>query len=148
MVYQKDLYWVHLLYVNALVESVESKLLLYADDSCIIFQDKDPTIIEQKLNNDFSNLCNWFIDNKLSIHLGEDKTKSILFSSKRKLNRGHSLNIVYGNVEIKQHSKVSYLGCVLDEALTGETMAINVINKISAKLKFLYRKNKFLTPHL
>ena len=41
--------------------------------------------IEKRLNNDFENICDWFIDNKLSIHFGEDKTKSILFASQRKI---------------------------------------------------------------
>ena len=31
----------------------------------------------KRLNEDFENLCDWFADNKLSIHFGEDKT--ILF---------------------------------------------------------------------
>ena len=34
------------------------------------------------LIKDFSNICDWFVHNKLSIHFAEDKTKSILFSSK------------------------------------------------------------------
>ena len=34
------------------------------------------------LNQDFNSLCDWFLDNKLSIHFGEDKTKTILFSPK------------------------------------------------------------------
>ena len=123
-----------------MAQSVDSKLLLYADDSCLIFQDKNPEVIQSELNKDFSNLCNWFVDNKLSIHFGEDKTKSILFTSKGKINKGNQLNIVHDNIEIKQHSKVSYLGCILDESLTGETMALKVINKINSKLKFLYRK--------
>ena len=29
-------------------------------------------------------MCDWFVNNKLSIHFGEDKTKSILFASKFK----------------------------------------------------------------
>ena len=33
----------------------------------------------------FNLLCDWFVHNKLSIHLGEDKTKSILFGTQRKL---------------------------------------------------------------
>ena len=32
--------------------------------------------------------------------------------------------------------------------MSGETMALKVVNKISGKLKFLCRKNKFLTPEL
>ena len=35
--------------------------------------------IENRLNNDFNALCDWFVDNKLSIHFGEDKTKSLLY---------------------------------------------------------------------
>ena len=100
------------------------------------------------MNKDFSNLCDWFVDNKLSIHFGEDKTKSILFTSKGNIRKGNHINIVHNNIEIKQHSKVSYLRCILDETLLGESMALHVLSKINSKLKFLYRKNKFLTPHL
>ena len=42
-------------------------------------------MIEKQLNGNFSSICDWFLDNKLSIHFGEDKTKSILFSSKNKV---------------------------------------------------------------
>ena len=84
------------------------------------------------------------MDNKLNIHLGEDKTKSILFSSKRKIKKPSPLNIQYKDIKIKQYSKVTYLGCILDETLSGESMAIHVINKVNSRLRFLYRQNKFL----
>ena len=84
------------------------------------------------------------MDNKLSIHFGEDKTKSILFSSKRKIKKANPLNIQYKDIKIKQYSKVTYLGCILDETLSGESMAIHVINKVNFRLRFLYRQNKFL----
>ena len=58
------------------------------------------------------------------------------------------LNIKHRDIQVKQHSKVKYLGCMLDETMSGETMALSVINKINNKLKFLYRKNSFLTPIL
>ena len=47
--------------------------------------------------------------------------------------------IYYGDVKIKQYSKVTYLGCELDESLSGEAIALKVINKINGRLKFLYR---------
>ena len=55
------------------------------------------------------------------------------------------LNIKYGDIQIKQHSKGKYLGCLLDETMSGEAMAFNVINKINNKLKFLHYKISFLT---
>lgn len=57
----------------------------------------------------------------------------------------NTLNIVYKNINIKQHSSVTYLGCILDETLSGESMALNVLSKINSRLKFLYRKNRYLT---
>ena len=111
-------------------------------------QRRDVEEIEKQLNKDFEIVCDWFVDNKLSIHFGEDKTKSVLFASKRKIKSARKLNVKYKNIKIKQHSQVTYLGCVLDETLCGEPMTLKALNKINGKLKFLYRKDKFLTATL
>ena len=100
------------------------------------------------LNKKFSDLCDWFLDNKLSIHFGDDKTKCILFASKNKVKKAAPLNINYKGIEIKQYSKVNYLGCILDESLSGESMALHVLKKLNCKLRFLYRKSEFLSPAL
>ena len=94
---------------------------------------------------DFENICDWFVDNKLSINFGKDKTKSILFTSKRRSKNIHQLNIRYNQMNIKHHSQVTYLGCVLDERMSCEPMALKVIKKINRKLKFIYRKNRYFT---
>ena len=57
------------------------------------------------------------MDNNLSIHFGEDKTKSILFASKRRVKNVGQLNIKYKDINIKQHSQVTYLECVSDETM-------------------------------
>ena len=123
--------------INDMSQAVKCNLFLYADDACLVCQHKDIDEIEKQLNKDFESICDWFVDNKLSIYLGDDKTKSILFASKFKIKKVRKLNIKYGNIQIKQHSKVKYLGCMLDETRFGETMALSVINKINNKLKFL-----------
>ena len=64
------------------------------------------------------------------------------FGSKLKLKNAGKLNIMYNGIEIKQYSKVTYLGCLLDETMSGESMALKTIKKINQKLKFLYRKNR------
>ena len=55
-------------------QAVKSNLLLYADDSCLIYQHKDIPKIEKILNEDFENICDWFVDNKICIQFGDDKT--------------------------------------------------------------------------
>ena len=137
-----------LIYVNDMPQAVKSNLLLYPDDSCLIYQHKDIAIIEKNLNDDFENICDWFVNNKLSIHFGDDRTKLILFASTRRAENIPKLNIRYKEINIKQQAQVTYLGCVLDDSMSGETMALKFVNKINGKVKFLYRKNKFLTSEL
>ena len=137
-----------LLYVNDMPQSVSCDLLLYADDTCLVYSDKDLENIENNLNENFNSLCDWFVDNKLSIHFGEDKTKSILFGTNRKLKGLRVLDIKCGDTQIKQHSNVKYLGCVLHNNLTGESMALQALTKINGRLKFLYRKQSFLSSSL
>ena len=67
-----------LIYVNDIPMAVKCNLFLYANDTCLVFQSKNVKDIKKQLNEDFANMCDWFVDNKLSIHFGEDKTKSIL----------------------------------------------------------------------
>ena len=50
--------------------------------------------------------------------------------------------------KIKKHTEVTYLECILDNTLSGESMAIKAMDKIGGRLKFLYRKQSFLTPTL
>ena len=99
--------------------AVKCNLLLYADETRLVFQSNNVKDIKKQLTEDFANMCDWFIDNKLSIHFGEDETKSSFFSSKRRIKKLHKLEIIYNNIRIKQHSPVTYLGCILEETMPG-----------------------------
>ena len=48
--------------------AVKYTLLLYADDSCILYQHNEVDETEKYLNKDFENIYDWFVDNKLSIY--------------------------------------------------------------------------------
>ena len=100
--------------------------------------------LKKQVNVNFSNTSDWFVGNKLSVHFGEDKTKSILFASKFKSKYIKKLSIKYGDIQIKQHSKVKYLGSLMDKTMSGKAMALNVIHKINNKLNFFIVKMIFL----
>ena len=85
-------------------QAVKCNVFLYANDTCIVCQDKDINEIGKQLNKNFENICDWFVDNKLSIHFGDGKTKSILFATKFKIKKVRKLNIEYGDIQIKRHS--------------------------------------------
>ena len=139
---------IFLMYVNDMAQAVDCDLFLYADDSCLVFTGDNITSIEENLNRNFNSLCDWFVENKLSIHFGEDKTKSIVFGTKWKLKNLRAIDIRRGDVKIKQHYSVEYLGCILDNTLCGISMCNKVIGKIGNRLKFLYRKQSFLSSSL
>ena len=79
----------------------------------MLFQHKGLEHLKEALNINFSNRCDWFADNKLSIHFKEEKTKSILFSTINRKRKIVTSNIQYDDVKIKQYSKLTYLGCEL-----------------------------------
>ena len=137
-----------LIYVNDTQISVRCNLFLYADDTCLVFQSKNVKVVEKQLNEYFVNICGWFVDNKLSFHFREDKTNSILFVSKRKIKKLQKLRIICNNIWIKQNSRVTYLGCILEETTSGESIPHKVISKVNARLNFWQRKNKQLRPNL
>ena len=74
-----------LLYVNDMPQAVDCELFLYTDDSCLLYQHRDAKAIDTKLNKNLSSVCDWFVDNKLSIHFREGKTKFKLFGTKKRL---------------------------------------------------------------
>ena len=133
-----------LLYVNDMQAAVLCKLLLYADDSALIVSGKCIEYIEQELSRELLSVSEWLIDNRLSLHLG--KTESILFGPKRKVKHA-KLSINCKGAVIQSKDSVSYLGAELDCGLSGEIMAGKVLKKCNSRLKFLFRKAKYLTAH-
>ena len=97
-----------LLDINDMPQAVKCELLLYAEATCFIFQHSDINQIEIQFNKNFSLKCDWFMDSKLSIHFGEDKTNSILFSRKSKIKKASPLIIQHKGKKVKQYSKVTY----------------------------------------
>ena len=61
-----------LIYVNDMPIAVKCNLFIYANDTFLVFQSKNVKDIEKQLNGDFAHICDWFVDNKRSIHFGED----------------------------------------------------------------------------
>ena len=88
-------------------------------------------------------LCQWFIDNKLSIHFGEDKTKFIVFSKARGL---REINISFKGHSIKRNETAQYFGCQLYSKLRGEAITSKLLQNRNAKLELLYYQGRYRTP--
>ena len=102
------------------------------DDTCLLFQHKGLERIREEHNKNLSSICDWFVDKKHSlktspIYVTGLKITTWAFTSGRiKLNlflyqkqkKEIGIQVIqYGDVKIKQESKVTYLRCELDESL-------------------------------
>ena len=79
-----------LIYVNDMKAAVKCKLILHADDSALLVSGKDVVKIEQVLSRELKAVNEWLEENSLSLHLG--KTQSILFRSKKSLQKDNKLH--------------------------------------------------------
>ena len=60
-------------------QAVDSELLSYADDTCLLSQHRDIETIEEPVSRDFSTFFDWFVDNKLRVHLVRIKQNLLSF---------------------------------------------------------------------
>ena len=116
----------------------DCKLILYADDSAILFPHKNPDVLSNKLGKVLESCSSWLVDNKLSLHLG--KTECMLFGPRKKLRKITNFQVVCNGHVIKATDKVKYLGLSIDSLLNGESIVSSIIQKVNARLKFLYRQ--------
>jgi hypothetical protein len=133
-----------LCYINDMEISVDSgcKLLLYADDSAILYSHKDPDVVAKKLECVLDSCNKWLVDNKLSLHPG--KTECVIFGSRHKLKKVSNFSVQCTGHTISAQKSIKYLGIEIDQHLSGEEVAKHVICKANARLKFLYRQAKYL----
>ena len=123
--------------------STDCKLLLYADDSAILYSHRNPEVISSKLGKELQSCSHWLVDNKLSLHLG--KTECLIFGSKRKLKRVKEFSITCNEHSISSQNSVKYLGLNIDQFLSGDIVVQNIIQKANSRLRFLYRHGKCLS---
>ena len=55
--------------------SFKCNLFLYGHDTYLVFLSKNVKDIQKQLNKDFENMCDWSVDNNLSIHFCDNITK-------------------------------------------------------------------------
>ena len=94
--------------------STSSLMLQYADDSALIYSDKNPEKIGNVLRINLESCNKWLIENKLSMHMG--KAELIFFASKRKLNKVNDFSIEHSDGQkIRAKQLVVYLGLELNQ---------------------------------
>ena len=97
---------------NALEESIVHH---FADDTNLLYDDKNPSVISGALNSELKLVTDWLRAKKL--FLNESKTKLLLF---RPVN---TLNLILSNIKLNEYlltlaKSVTYLGVEIDAMLS------------------------------
>ena len=102
------LLWI--LYVNDIIEDLESEVLLFADDTCIFATADDPAETAEIINRDLERIHRWA--NKWKVSFNPSKSKDIIFSNK---NLSNSLSIIFdGTFVSRVHESSSKTDTTID----------------------------------
>jgi len=119
-----------LIYINDLQNcSTLFKLLLFADDTTLLYSSKDLDSLITIINKELLLFSEWFNFNKLSLNIS--KTNYMLFSSHKNISPVSDITI--GHHIIKRVSSTKFLGVDIEDNLTW----INHTKKIERKLSSL-----------
>ena len=73
-----------LIYINDIQDSSEKlKFFLFADDTNILYADKNLRSLELIVNQEFCKLCDWLTANKLTLNIKKNKLRHIFSYSKK-----------------------------------------------------------------
>lgn len=124
--------------------SLNSKLLLYADDVVLYMTGVNLEEIKAAIQSDLNSINNWSSDNLLAIN--PSKTKALLVGRKAKINntvKGKNLQI--GKEPLQWVNSFSYLGLEIDENVEFNAAIKQMHRKAAFKLRSMYLLKDSLT---
>ena len=116
--------------------------ILYADDTNILFSDRELPNLEKKLENVISSTSNWFKQKQLV--LNADKTNFMHFKTSKSLK---NFDTDLKNSDIKQATEVKFLGITITSNLTWKSHIEQIARKIKPGIAMLYKIRNIVDTH-
>ena len=122
-----------LVYINDIVEGIESNIRLFADDTSIYVIIDDPHDAAECLNNDLLKIANWAKTWK--VEFNPSKTKTILFS--RRSNPVHQPGLFFTDIQIEEIASHKHLGLTLQNDCSWDKHIHDIIKRASPMVNCL-----------
>ena len=124
------------------------QIYLFADDTNILYADKNLKTLEVTVNVELRNFCDWLTSNKLS--LNTKKSNFVLFHPYQKRTSYHPNISIFDNeknrfANLESKGYIKYLGVLIDKNLSWKFHIDAVATKIS-KIVGLIAKIRHFTP--
>ena len=130
-----------LLYINDITENIESDILIFADDTSLFANAKDPFETAEILNRDLARITAWAL--KWKVVFNADKSTDIIFSNKYLNN---SPPIIFNNEYVQRVNVHRHLGIYLSSNLSWSRQIHETCLRANRKLSVL-RRVKYLKRH-
>jgi hypothetical protein len=136
-----------IIYINDLVDtSISSNMILYADDTNLLFSHSDLNQLVDHVNSDLINITNWFKVNKLSLNI--NKSNYMIFKNRYSNRNYEDLNIFIDKNRITRVPYVKFLGVTVDECLTWNNHTVHIANLVSKYSGILFRLKPYLSINI
>ena len=131
-----------LIYINDITSiSNSNHMVLFADDTNVIFEHTNHTELVQTVNRELINMAEWFKSNRLSLNI--DKTKFMVFV-KPSATQNLPVCLHLNGVNLSQVNCISFLGVLIQENMQWSQHINTKCNKISKINSLLYRLKNIL----
>ena len=121
-----------IIYMNDIVDNIESDILIFADDTSLISSGTDPSITSFQLNRDLEKVHSWAL--RWKVEFNPKKSKDIIFTRK---NLNNSPPIILNNTYIERVNAHKHLGLFLTSSLDWNVQINEVCLKANRKLSVL-----------
>ena len=137
-----------LIYINDISNSADQlKFYLFADDTHMLYADRNLKSLETMVNDDLSNVYDWLTANKLSLNIKKSNF-GIFRARQKKLHYEVNLKVfdyqtnTYISLERKNYVKC--LGVLIDETLSWKYHIAHLVSKISKTIGIIARLRHFV----
>jgi hypothetical protein len=137
-----------LIYINDLFKSSTSaEIILFADDTNLLFRDKDLQMLERKCNLEVANVASYLAANKLS--LNAKKTKLILFHTSQRPNKNDIvINLKINDIPIERVASTKFLGVIIDQHFSWRSHIQETCIKVGRMIAVISRFKNFFPKNI
>ena len=133
-----------LLYINDLNKSSDKlTFYLFADDTTVLYTDKQNSETERILNCELKKVSDWLAANKLSLNVGKS---NFLYFTKRSQNSNNvnkPVNVTMNGIPVEEKKCTKYLGTLIDNKLSWNQHIQYILPKLSKGIGILSKLRHF-----
>ena len=140
-----------LIYINDIQECSEKlKFFLFADDTSILYADKNLRSLELIVNQELCKLYDWLTANKLTLNI--KKSNFVIFSPVQRKSTYQPKIMIFDNeqnknVALECKEFIKYLGILIDSHLTWKHHIDHIAIKISRTIGLISKIRHFVPKH-